>query len=193
MISSIFFPSIFHKGLAQFCHYSYYCWWLQTESWLHSSGVIGNCRCEGTLAYTSLAQHTGSALMAPRKIHLSNARETDVLLSHHWEHSKSELVHCLCMLLVGKTKREKGIETNWRWLFDTIKKNCTKEMFFRANINENYASWVVQYKMQNKVFHIMKERAMKSLLNGMLILVFLVANICPIFGMCCWLILQKIK
>lgn len=34
------------KGLVQFCHYSYYCWWLQTESWLCSLGVIGNCRCE---------------------------------------------------------------------------------------------------------------------------------------------------
>lgn len=41
-----FFPSILHKGLVQFCHYSYYCWWLQTKSWLLSSGVIGNCRCE---------------------------------------------------------------------------------------------------------------------------------------------------
>lgn len=36
--------------IQSFCHHSYYYWWLQTESWLHSSGVIGNCRCEGAIS-----------------------------------------------------------------------------------------------------------------------------------------------
>lgn len=33
-----------------FCHFSYNSWWLQTESWLQSSGVIGNCRCERAIS-----------------------------------------------------------------------------------------------------------------------------------------------
>lgn len=119
--------------IQSFCHQSYDYWWLQTESWLHSSGVIGNCRCEEAIS-TQVSHreplHNGSmkntyiTLMLKRWMciaatHWVQSLTGDIL--QHWQTGarRPGSVHSVCGSEPQK-RDVRGSETKWYRSPDTI-------------------------------------------------------------------------
>lgn len=123
-----FFNFNWERLIQSFCHHSYYYWWLQTESWLHSSGVIGNCRCEGAISIHKPRTENCSSPNGSMKntyITLMLKRWMCTAASHWFQSLTGEILqrwwtgalrpqreHCLCGSETQK-RDVRGSETKW--------------------------------------------------------------------------------